>query len=262
MVTRSETSNLAVDELKRRARRRLVGAIVLALAAAVSLPLLLESEPKPLGDEVSIQIPPVDNSKFVNPLSPAPKDSESKNSDAGAKKAAPALPPTVAPPPGAPPAPNVSGDTRPLPDAGSSATSAESGAATQSPGADEKAGGDSKPATSSSPARSAPPAASETKKQGAVDSKAAAKQGTHTEPTQSGGTYVVQVAAYTDRYGALAQVRKLKRAGYPAYVESTATGKGDLQRVRVGPYTSRDSADAARAKLKSAGYDAIVARAQ
>jgi DedD protein len=72
----------------------------------------------------------------------------------------------------------------------------------------------------------------------------------------------VQVAAYTDRYGALAQVRKLKRAGYPAYVESTPTDKGDLQRVRVGPYASRDSADAARAKLKSAGYDAIVARAR
>src|SRR5262252_6893974 len=71
MVTRSEAPDLAVDELKRRGRRRLVGAIVLVLAAAVSLPLLLESEPKPLGDEVSIQIPPIDNSKFVNPLSPA-----------------------------------------------------------------------------------------------------------------------------------------------------------------------------------------------
>src|SRR3982074_3639713 len=71
-------SDLAVDELKRRARRRLVGAVVLALAAAVILPLLLESDPKPLGDEVSIQIPPVDSGKFVNPLSPAP----AKTSDA------------------------------------------------------------------------------------------------------------------------------------------------------------------------------------
>src|SRR5262252_4974633 len=119
MVTRSEAPDLAVDELKRRARRRLVGAIVLALAAAVLLPLLLESEPKPLGDEVSIQIPPVDNSRFVNPLSPAPKDNESKSGDAGAKKAVPvvpAVPPTVAPPPSAPSAPSVSGDTRPSSD--------------------------------------------------------------------------------------------------------------------------------------------------
>jgi DedD protein len=105
--------------------------------------------------------------------------------------------------------------------------------------------------------------APEAKKQSAVDSKAGAKATTPpSDVAQSGGAYVVQVAAYTDRYGALAQVRKLKRAGYPAYVESTPTDKGDLQRVRVGPYASRDSADAARAKLKSAGYDAIVARAR
>src|SRR5438128_6844853 len=68
---RSDSSTAAVDELKRRARRRLVGAIVLALAAAVIVPVLLESDPKPLGEDVSIQIPPIDEGKFVNPLSPA-----------------------------------------------------------------------------------------------------------------------------------------------------------------------------------------------
>src|SRR5438477_655736 len=70
MATRSEANDPAVDELKRRARRRLVGAIVLVLAAAVLLPLLLENEPKPLGEDVSIQIPPIDNGRFINPLSP------------------------------------------------------------------------------------------------------------------------------------------------------------------------------------------------
>src|SRR5712671_3344598 len=71
MLTRPEAADPAVEELKRRARRRLVGAIVLALAAAVILPLLLESDPKPLGDDVSIQIPPIDSGKFITPLSPA-----------------------------------------------------------------------------------------------------------------------------------------------------------------------------------------------
>src|SRR5947209_13268053 len=72
MATRPDVPDLAVDELRRRARRRLIGAIILALAAAVLLPLLLENEPKPLGDDVSIQIPPIDSGKFINPLSSAP----------------------------------------------------------------------------------------------------------------------------------------------------------------------------------------------
>ena len=63
-----ENADQIVDEMKRKARRRLVGAIVLALAAAILLPMLLESEPRPLGDDVSVKIPPVDEGKFVNRL--------------------------------------------------------------------------------------------------------------------------------------------------------------------------------------------------
>jgi DedD protein len=53
----AEAGELAVDELKRKARRRLVGAIVLALAAAIIVPMLLEDEPRPLGDDVSVAGP-------------------------------------------------------------------------------------------------------------------------------------------------------------------------------------------------------------
>lgn len=74
MATRPEIADPAVDELRRRARRRLVGAVVLALAAAVVLPMLLEGDPKPLGSDVSIQIPPIDQGKFVTPLSPDKPD--------------------------------------------------------------------------------------------------------------------------------------------------------------------------------------------
>ena len=91
MATRSEVPDLAVDELRRRARRRLVGAIVLALAAAVLLPLLLENEPKPLGDDVSIQIPPIDSGKFINPLSPGAAPDPKVKSDGGALKSVPAI---------------------------------------------------------------------------------------------------------------------------------------------------------------------------
>jgi len=55
---------------KKRARRRLVGAIALALAAAVGLPMLLDSEPKPLAGDIAIQIPSRDKA----PPLPVPGD--------------------------------------------------------------------------------------------------------------------------------------------------------------------------------------------
>ncbi|MFZ6748407.1 SPOR domain-containing protein [Undibacterium sp. Ren11W] len=53
---------------KKRARRRLIGALALVLAAIIGLPMLLDSEPKPLADDINIQIPSKDK---VSPL-PAP----------------------------------------------------------------------------------------------------------------------------------------------------------------------------------------------
>ena len=42
---------------KQRARRRLVGAIALVIAAVVILPMVLDSHPKPVTDDISIYIP-------------------------------------------------------------------------------------------------------------------------------------------------------------------------------------------------------------
>lgn len=53
---------------KKRARRRLVGAIALALAAAVGVPMLLDSTPKPLAGDIAIDIP----SKDKAPALPVP----------------------------------------------------------------------------------------------------------------------------------------------------------------------------------------------
>lgn len=51
-------------QLRRRARRRLIGAIVLVTAMVVVLPMVLDSEPKPSGEEVSVQIPSPDTGTF------------------------------------------------------------------------------------------------------------------------------------------------------------------------------------------------------
>jgi DedD protein len=45
---------------KKRARRRLVGAVALVMAAVVGLPMILDSEPKPVTDDIAIDIPSKD----------------------------------------------------------------------------------------------------------------------------------------------------------------------------------------------------------
>ena len=59
----AKTANEPVDPVlpeKKRARRRLVGAIALALAVIIGLPMVLDSEPKPLAGDIAIQIPSKD----------------------------------------------------------------------------------------------------------------------------------------------------------------------------------------------------------
>src|SRR5271166_6365894 len=248
MATRSDAPEPAVDELRRRARRRLVGAVVLALAAAVLLPLLLESEPKPLGDDVSIQIPPIDSGKFINPLSSAKApDPKVKGSTAGGRSPAEA---SQSSPPGEPPPPRqdagaseapAAGAPSPMPSPPSSTAEAKNAATeSKSAGASAAAKGDSAGDASASE-RTAP----------AATAKA--------EAVGNGSGYVIQLAAFSDHFGANSLATRLKRSGFPGYTEAVTTDKGTtLHRVRVGPYASREAADAALAKLKAAGFNGMV----
>ena len=64
----------------------------------------------------------------------------------------------------------------------------------------------------------------------------------------------MQVAAFTDNYGANALAGKLKKSGYPAYTEPVETRRATLWRVRVGGYPTRQAAGEARARLEADGY--------
>jgi DedD protein len=59
-------------QLKKRARRRLVGAIALVLLVVVFLPMFLDSEPKPLNQDIAINIPPIPNPETTPPPSGPP----------------------------------------------------------------------------------------------------------------------------------------------------------------------------------------------
>lgn len=51
--------------------------------------------------------------------------------------------------------------------------------------------------------------------------------------------YFVQVAAFADAAKAVQIVTKLKKAGLPAYSEKVKTAQGELTRVRIGPAADR-----------------------
>ncbi|HUQ28236.1 MAG TPA: SPOR domain-containing protein [Usitatibacter sp.] len=65
------TASNEASEIRRRGRRRLIGAIALVVLAVVFVPMILDSEPRPKRTEPSLEIPAKDN---VPPLpAPAPK---------------------------------------------------------------------------------------------------------------------------------------------------------------------------------------------
>jgi DedD protein len=234
MLTRSEAADPAVEDLKRRARRRLVGAIVLALAAAVILPLLLESDPKPLGDDVSIQIPPIDNGRFITPLSPA-KQTDGKVAPEAVGASTPAKPPTAAPV-----VPDEAKPISPVVVTDKPAQAVPADAAPAGPSATSIVTPNPEPQKPATPASKA----------GLGDASLAVAA-----PT---GGFVVQLAAFADAKAAATLLSKLKSVGFPAYTEVSKTPQGIMRRVRVGPYATREIADGEMVKLKAAGYRGVV----
>jgi len=77
-----------VDALKRRGRRRLVGAVALVLAAVIVLPMVFDSEPRSPAPPVSVRIPGEGDTPFAPkmpakpPAKAAPKAPEAAKAEA------------------------------------------------------------------------------------------------------------------------------------------------------------------------------------
>jgi len=72
---------LDVNTLKRRSRRRLVGAVALVLLAVIVLPMVFDTEPRQTEPTVSVRIPPEEDAKFKPELqapAPAPAQTQAK----------------------------------------------------------------------------------------------------------------------------------------------------------------------------------------
>ena len=217
----------ATDEqvqLRRRARRRLIGAIALVTLIAVVLPWILESEPRTSDQEISIQIPSQDSQAFGTRVLPGKGVPSAKQP---AEEPGPAADTRASPPP------------------------AEGGVLQA-----EQEKVLAPPATKSPPAREKAPTAKEAKTPQPDPKKKAAEA---REAPEHGKQFVVQIGALADATKAESLNKTLAAKGMKSYTEVVKTASGDVTRVRVGPFASRDLAEQEQAKLKALGYDGNVA---
>jgi DedD protein len=254
-AARGKKSRAADDPVlpeKKRARRRLVGAVALALAVAVGLPMVLDSEPKPLASDIAIQIPSREKAAPL-PMPPAPgaavepADSLDKREQiVEASKFDPTEVKTVSLKTGEPKVveqkPEPKPETKPAAKAEpkpAEARPAEPKAAVKAPAkAEEKAA--AKPAKTPEDAARA---------LAILEGKAADKA----KPADDGNQkFVVQVAALASQEKASELQDKLKEAGIRSFTHKVPTASGERIQVKVGPF-SKEEADKMRARLDKVG---------
>lgn len=238
----AKTVNEEETQLRKRARRRLVGSITLVIAAVVILPMVLDSKPEQRIEEIDIRIPSED---AVDELGPG--------SEASGRTSGRATPDT-----------DVSG----IRAANEAQNQAPDQAAPQSSG------------KSAAPLKEAiekphGAATAETGSRLASSNVAGSARGT-ASPVNS-ELFVVQLGAFTDPAKATQKLQSLRAKDVASILSAEAytetikaergldknvekgVGKGDITRVRVGPFSSREEAENAREKLKTLGFSGVVA---
>lgn len=96
--------NDAALDLRRRARRRLIGAIALVLALVIVPPWIMDLEPRPVTTDLKVEIPPQDTNRLKPPAAVG------KAPDVASAPVKPGAPPVAeakAPPPPAPETPKA-----------------------------------------------------------------------------------------------------------------------------------------------------------
>ncbi|MFL6674711.1 MAG: SPOR domain-containing protein [Massilia sp.] len=268
----------AVDPVlpeKKRARRRLVGAIALALAAAVGLPMLLDSEPKPLAGDIAIQIPAKDKAApLPAPSDPAPKAAPVAAADTVDRGEEIVEPPKAPPVAKSNPAEVRSAPASPKPEAARPPAPRPEPAKVEHlkpepvkqepPKPEHKAAPKPEPKTvepRQAEKAAAKPAARPEEKRGQPPQDAsralAILEGKDAARAQeaSSDKVVLQVAALGSAEKVAELQAKLREAGIHSFTQKLPRAGGELIRVKVGPY-SRDEAEKVRARLGKLGLSA------
>ena len=296
-VRRSRAKDGAADPVlpeKKRARRRLVGAIALALAVAVGLPMLLDSEPRPLASDIAIQIPAKDKPADAGTAAPAAaaqpsrvdaaealdKSEEIVKEIPPAKPAAAATPAALSAPVAAVTAPVVTElkphaePAKPPKDSVKESLKESSRAAEAKLEAEAKAKLEAKAKADAkakaeeirhAKAEADAKAKAEHDKRAKAEADAkpktedAARAMAILEDKPSDTKYLVQVAAVATQEKVDELQSKLKEAGIKSFTQKVTTASGALTRIRVGPFPNKEEAEKVRAKLSKIGLSSSLA---
>lgn len=247
----SPLSSADIEVARVRARRRLVGMVVLVGVGVVGLPWLFETQPRPLSPDVQV-VSAVSSSRgngavvpsrptpsiasVTVPVPEAPAETAKEEVDEApvasnpAARASAAAPATKPVPPRAQASQAVAAKKEPA----KPLVVAESASAKDAARAKSLLEGKPpavKPAV-------APP-----------DAKPVAKPASAAAATR----YVVQIGAFSDVPTAREVRLKAERAGIKTYTQEVTVNGGKKIRVRVGPYATKAEADKAVDTLRKAG---------
>jgi DedD protein len=233
----------SVDVMRKRAKHRLIGAVVLVLAGVIGFPLLFDTQPRPVAVDIPIEIP---SKAAVKPLAMPGPVAVPSQAASGPVTAPASLTPReeiVTDKKAAP-------QTTPAPAAIKNEAKAEAAA-------------EPKPLAKAAPAASDDGARAKALLDGKATKAAAAASDAKpvlAKPAASDaeGRHVVQVGAFADADKARDARQKLEKAGLKTYTTVVDTKDGKRTRVRVGPFDSKAEADKAASKIKSLDLPAAV----
>lgn len=225
----------SIEAMRKRARHRLIGAVVLVLVGIIGFPLLFDTQPRPVAVDIPIEIPDRNKAKpLAVPAQP--------QAPVAVGKITPAPAPVA-------PAPSAA-----APVASAPAAKVEEKVAEPKPPAEPKvvAKAESKPESKPEPkpAAKAAPADDGAKAKALLEGKVV--------EAAAGARFVVQVGAFAEEAKARQAQQKLERAGLKNYRNVAETKDGKRIRVRAGPFASRAEADQAAEKIKGLDLPAAI----
>ena len=245
----------SVEVIRKRARHRLMGSVILVLGAVVGLPLLFDSQPRPVAIDTPIVIP---DRNQAAPLAP-PVAGKS----AGSKE----RPTSIGPDQAAPQSVKTDVANVAALDANEELVNKEGKSEVKTETKiEQKPEAKSEPKTdikAESKVESKAEAKTDKKQEVKSDAKDGVKDASKdaakakalldgkdvSKPTDAVRS-VVQVGAFADAAKAKEARSKLEQAGIKTYTQEIETKEGKRIRVRVGPFASKEEADKAAEKIR------------